>query len=78
MALKFIGEAMQEFQEQAWVSYTEVRGGGGGLLTALGFNPTWEAVAAQLFVIVFAVASYLALDRRARSAAPGSGQTHAS
>jgi high-affinity iron transporter len=77
MAVKFVGTAVQEFQEQAWVSYTEVRTGG-SVLAALGFNPTWEAVAAQLAVVVLAVMSYLAVDRRTRLAASDSGQTRAS
>jgi high-affinity iron transporter len=67
MAIKFIGEALQEFQEQQFVSYTEIKGG--GWLEAIGFNPTWEAVAAQLAVVVLAVITVLVLDRRSRTAA---------
>jgi hypothetical protein len=36
--------------------------------TALGLNPTVEAVAAQLAVIVIAVVTIAVLDRRARQA----------
>lgn len=79
MAIKFIGEAIQEFQEQAYVTYSEIRNGG-GVLTAIGFNPTWEAVAIQLLVIVLAIGTYLVLERRARmaAAAPPAGQPRAS
>jgi high-affinity iron transporter len=67
MAVKFIGEGIQEFQEQQLVGYTEIRGGSG--LSAIGFNPTVEAVALQLAVILFAAATFIALDRRGRQAA---------
>jgi len=66
MAIKFVGEGLQEFQEQQLISYTEIKSG--GWLTAIGFNPTWEAVAAQLAVIVVAVITVLVLDRRGRTA----------
>ena len=75
MAIKFIGEAIQEFQEQQIVGYTEIRGG--GWLTAIGFNPTVEAVALQLVVVVLAIATYIVLDRRGRQAASGQAQTRA-
>ncbi len=78
MAIKFIGEGLQEFQEQALVPYTEIRNGG-GVLTAIGFNPTWEAVSAQLVIIVLAIGTYLILGRRARVAATSNaGQPRAS
>ncbi len=67
MAIKFIGEAIQEFQEQQYVTYTEIRSG--GWLEALGLNPTVEAVAAQVFVIVLAAFTFVVLDRRGRQAA---------
>jgi high-affinity iron transporter len=67
MAVKFIGEALQEFQEQQLVSYTEIKGG--GWLTSIGFNPTIEAVATQLVVIVLAAITILVLDRRSRAVA---------
>jgi high-affinity iron transporter len=67
MAIKFIGEAIQEFQEQQYVTYTEIHSG--GWLEALGLNPTVEAVAAQVFVIVLAVFTFVVLDRRSRQAA---------
>ena len=66
MAIRFIGLGLQEFQGQAMVSNTEIRDG--GWLTALGLNPTVEAVATQLAVIVIAVVTVAVLDRRARQA----------
>jgi high-affinity iron transporter len=67
MAVKFIGEAIQEFQEQQIVSFTEWRGG--AWLDAIGFNPTLEAFVAQAVVIVLAVITFVVLDRRSRTAA---------
>jgi len=64
MALKFVGQAIREFQEQQLVSYTEFRAG--RWLEAIGFNPTLEAVATQLTVIVLAVATVMVLARRGR------------
>ena len=64
MALKFIGQAIREFQEQQLVSYTEFRGG--RWLEAIDFNPTLEAVATQLAVIVLAATIFMVLARRGR------------
>ena len=38
MAIKFIGEAVQEFQEQAIITVTEVKGS--AFLSAIGLNPS--------------------------------------
>jgi high-affinity iron transporter len=54
MGLKFVGEGLQEFQEQALVPYDMAPGA--GWLTAIGLNPTWEALGAQMAVLVIAVA----------------------
>ena len=67
MAVKFIGEGIQELQEQAIVSVTDVANS--GLLTALGLNATWEALMAQGAVIVLAIATYIVMSRRAAQAA---------
>ncbi len=67
MALKFIGAALQEFQEQQFVGYTEFAGS--RFLDTIGFNPTLEAVAVQLAVIVLAVGSAIVLERRSRQTA---------
>ena len=64
MAIKFIGQAIQEFQEQQLLSYTDIRGG--GWLTSVGFNPTIEAVSVQMVVIVLAVLTFVVLNRRGR------------
>jgi high-affinity iron transporter len=56
MALKFIGAAAQEFQEQQLLPYHEL--GGWSWLSAIGFNPTVEALTAQAVVVVLAVFSF--------------------
>ncbi len=72
MAVKFIGEGIQEFQEQLIVSLNPIPGG--NWLEKIGFNPTWEAVSAQIAVIVLAIGTFIVLDRRARNAASTSPQ----
>jgi high-affinity iron transporter len=64
MAIKFIGEAVQEFQEQAIVSVTELKGA--AWLGAIGLNSTVEALSIQLLVILFALATYSVFQRNAR------------
>src|ERR1700722_14127104 len=64
MAIKFIGEAVQEFQEQSILPFTELTGVSG--LDMFGLNPTLEALSAQLLVIVFALATYSVVQRNAR------------
>jgi high-affinity iron transporter len=64
MAIKFIGEAVQEFQEQTILPFTELKGV--SWLSALGLNPTLEALSAQLLVIVFALATYSVVQRNGR------------
>lgn len=66
MAVKMVGDAMMEFQEQQIFSYTPIDSG--GVLETLGLNPTVEAVSAQVFVTVLAVFTFVALDRRGRQA----------
>jgi high-affinity iron transporter len=53
MGLKFLGEGLQEFQEQALVPYDVAPGS--NALTALGLNPTWEALGAQAAVVLIAL-----------------------
>ena len=67
MALKFIGQALQEFQEQQLISYTPIKNN--GWMEAIGLNPTWEAVSAQLVVLVLAGLTCLILSRRQSAAA---------
>ena len=64
MAIKFVGEAIQEFQEQSMVPFTEVKGG--AWLASIGLNPTWEALSLQFLVILFAAASYSVFLRNNR------------
>jgi high-affinity iron transporter len=64
MAIKFIGEAIQEFQEQSIVSFTELKNL--SWFSTLGLNPTLEAVSAQLLVILFALATYSFFQRNSR------------
>jgi high-affinity iron transporter len=75
MAIKLIGDAIQEFQEQLIVPYTALNGT--GWLTTIGFNPTLEALAAQALVIMLVVVTFVTVDRRARSSA-GVGSPRAS
>jgi high-affinity iron transporter len=75
MAVKFIGEAIQEFQEQQLVGFTEIRSA--AWLEKIGFNPTMEAVALQLIVIVLALVTFFLLDRRGRQAADLQAQKRA-
>ena len=64
MAIKFIGEAVQEFQEQAIITVTDVSGS--AFLTAIGLNPTLEPLSIQLLVILFAFATYSVVQRNNR------------
>jgi high-affinity iron transporter len=64
MAVKFVGEAIQEFQEQQLLPYNEIRGG--AWLSYLGGNPTIEAIAAQAVVVLGAIVTCAVLYRRGR------------
>jgi high-affinity iron transporter len=66
MGIKFIGEAVQEFQEQNIVPFTELKSF--AWLQSLGLNPTVEAVSAQLLVILVALATFSIVQRNARLA----------
>jgi high-affinity iron transporter len=66
MALKFIGEAVQEFQEQSMLPFTELKSA--AWLRAIGLNPSVEALSVQLLVIVFALATYSVVQRNSRLA----------
>lgn len=63
MALRFIGAAIQELQEQLLIPYDPIASA--TWLTAVGFNPTWQALAAQGAVVVFAAATFLVWRRTA-------------
>jgi high-affinity iron transporter len=64
MAVKFIGEGLQEFQEQQILPYHEV--GNGSWFSTLGLNPTLEALLAQGAVVLCAIATAVILHRRAQ------------
>jgi high-affinity iron transporter len=64
MAIKFIGEAVQEFQEQSVLPFTELKSL--AWFDAIGLNPTVEALSAQLLVILFALATYSVFARNSR------------
>lgn len=64
MAIKFIGEAVQEFQEQAIITVTDVKGS--AFLAAIGLNPSMEALTIQGLVILFTLASYSVFQRNNR------------
>jgi high-affinity iron transporter len=66
MAIKFIGEAVQESQEQTILPFTELKGV--SWLGNLGLNPTLEALSLQLIVILFALATYSVVKRNNRLA----------
>lgn len=64
MGIKFIGEAMLEFQEQNIVSFTPI--GGLGWMETIGLNPTLEALSAQFLVILVSVATFAVVRRNNR------------
>jgi high-affinity iron transporter len=66
MAIKFIGEAVQEFQEQSVLPFTELKSL--SWFGVVGLNPTVEALSAQLLVILFALATYSVFVRNSRLA----------
>lgn len=70
MALKFIGQAFQEFQEQALMPYHEF---GANWLSSLGLNPTIEALGAQVSIVLLAVLTFAVLNRRGRELAAAQG-----
>lgn len=66
MGLRFVGAAIQELQEQQVLAFDEAPFG--DALASLGFNPTWEALAPQLFVIALAALGAIALRMRSAAA----------
>jgi high-affinity iron transporter len=66
MGLRFVGAALNELQERTVVSVTPAPVP--DWLVALGVNPTWEAIGAQIVIALIAVASTAAL--RARRPSP--------
>ena len=64
MGVKFIGDAVKEFQEQTIIPFTQLKGT--AWLDALGLNPTLEALSVQALVILAALATYSVVQRNAR------------
>ena len=64
MAIRLIGDGFHGLQQHQYVSETIIRGG--GWLVAIGLNPTWEAVLAQLLVITACVVGLSMLAWRER------------
>lgn len=60
-AIKFIGDAVQEFQEQTILAVTPIDGF--GWLEKIGFNPSGEALSIQLLVALFVVAAFSLVRR---------------
>lgn len=63
MAIRMLGDAVQEFQEQQLLPYDAL--GGWEWLSSLGLNPTVEAVSAQVIIIALAGISFLLWRRNA-------------
>jgi high-affinity iron transporter len=60
MGLRFVGAGLQELQERTVIPYTPAALP--DWLVSFGFNPSWEAIAAQCTIAVIAVASTLAVS----------------
>lgn len=67
LGLRFIGQAMQEFQEVGWISYTD--SGLPAWAVQAGFNPSFEALGAQV-LLVGAAALLTLRPQRAAAASP--------
>lgn len=65
MALKFIGNGLMELQEQQIIGYTDAPVP--TFWSDLGLNPTWQAIALQLVIIVAGIATFAALHMRANN-----------
>jgi len=67
-ALKFIGDAIQEFQEQSIVSTTPIDSL--AWLVKIGLNPSQEALSIQFLVAVFVIAAFSLVRREIELARP--------
>lgn len=66
MGLKFVGEAMQEFQERAVVGLHPAPAG--DMLQLMGLNPSWEALGLQIVILLIAAASAAVMLRQQQKA----------
>jgi high-affinity iron transporter len=67
MGLRFVGGAVQEMQEQAYLPYDDA-----GLpqwVVNIGANPTWEGLGVQIAVAALAIASLVIMSARSRKTA---------
>lgn len=64
MALRFVGQAFQEFQEQSLLSYHPAPFA--RAIEAIGFNATWEAVGTQLLLMGLSAVAAIWTVRSAR------------
>jgi high-affinity iron transporter len=67
MGVRFAGAALQEMQERTVISYTPATLP--DWLVSLGFNPSWEAIAAQFLIAAIAVGSIFVIQLRKLSSA---------
>lgn len=68
MALKFIGDAIQEFQEQSILPVTPIEGM--SWLEKLGLNPSLEALSIQFLVALFVIAAFSLVRREMNLSRP--------
>ena len=72
MALKFVGSGLHELQELSFVSESHVASA--AFLDVIGFNPTWEALTAQLVIIVAGIATFVAMHFRVTATPVSAGR----
>lgn len=70
LGLRFIGQAMLEFQEVGWFSYTDI--GLPAWAVQAGFNPSAEAITLQMLLVLAAVLGAVLSAGRRRPAFAGS------
>jgi high-affinity iron transporter len=71
-ALKFIGDAIQEFQEQSIVSTTPIDSM--AWLESIGLNPSQEALAIQFLVALFVIAAFSLVRREIELSRPAAAR----
>jgi high-affinity iron transporter len=67
MGLKFVGQGLKEFQEQALVPYDPLPFA--AILEQIGLNPTFEAIGVQIAVVALAAISLITIRHRGGVAA---------
>lgn len=64
MGIKFIGDALQEFQEQNLISFNEIKSL--SWIENVGLHPNGEALSLQFLVVLAAIATYSVMSRNKR------------